>query len=152
MTLLILAGVTKAQTDKVNAAIAFLQKGNLDSAKITIDAAISDSHTAASGQVWYYRGFIYKTVYNKTEKANKQSPARIEALNSFKKSLSLDTSVENIQENINNIKYLATSLYNDAAASLDSVDYKIAIEDFDKFKEYYLLIDPSTANFKTKRH
>ena len=46
--------------------------------------------------------------------------------------MSIDTSKENIQENVKNIKYLATTLYNDAGASLDSIDYKIAISNFEK--------------------
>ena len=102
------------------------------------------------GQAWYIRGFVYKTIYNQNEKANKESKIRMEALISFKKSLSIDTASENVQENIKNIKYLATTLYNDAAASLDTIDYKIAVRNFDIFREYYLLVNPSKENFKQK--
>ena len=45
---------------------------------------------------------------------------------------------------------MATTLYNDAAASLDTIDYKIAVKNFDTFREYYLLVDPSKENFKQK--
>jgi tetratricopeptide (TPR) repeat protein len=148
--LLLVTVVAKAQQDKFTAAYTFLQQGNLDSAKANINIAITNPKTVNDAQTWYLRGFIYKSIYNKTEKGNKLSPSRIEALNSFKKSLSLDTAQGNVQENIKNVKYLATTLYNDAAASLDSIDYKIAVGDFEKFKEYYLLVDTSTANFKQK--
>jgi tetratricopeptide repeat protein len=148
--LLLTAVVSKAQQSRVTAAYTFLNQGNLDSAKANIDAAVLHPDTQADGQAWYIRGFVYKTIYNQNDKANKQSAPRLEALNSFKKSLSIDTAQENVHENIKNIKYLATTLYNDAAASLDTVDYKVAIKNFETFKEYYLLVDPSQDNFKQK--
>lgn len=148
--LLLLAVASNAQQFKVTAAYTFLQQGKLDSAKVCIDAAVAHPETQMDGQAWYIRGFVYKTIYNQNEKANKESKTRIEALISFKKSLSIDTAQENVQENIKNIKYLATTLYNDAAASLDTIDYKIAVRNFDIFREYYLLVNPSKENFKQK--
>lgn len=148
--LLSLAVVSNAQQSAVTAAYTFLQQGKLDEAKSNIDAAVVNPETQADAQAWYIRGFVYKTIYNQTDKANKQSATRLEALISFKKSLGLDNSEENVQENIKNIKYLATTLYNDAAASLDTIDYKIAVKNFDIFKEYYMIVDPSTENFKRK--
>jgi len=148
--LLLLAVFSNAQQSRVTAAHTFLQQGKLDSAKANIDAAVIHPETQADGEAWYIRGFVYKTIYNQNEKANKESSARIEALISFKKSVSIDPSEENLQENIKNIKYLATTLYNDAAASLDTIDYKIAVKNFDIFREYYLLVDSSKENFKQK--
>ena len=148
--LLVLTVFAKAQQGNLIAAQTFLQQGNLDSAKFYIDAAVLHPSTANNAQAWYLKGFIYKTIYNKTEKGNKQSPTRLAALKFFKKSLSIDSSQENTQENTKNIKYLATTLYNDAGASLDSVDYKIAIKNFETFKEYYLLVDPTPANIRQK--
>lgn len=137
-----------AQEDGLKRATDFLQKGNLDSAKIIINQVIADPQNMHNGNIWYFRGFIYKSIYNKYEKADKKSPARLEALKSFKQSFSIDTTAATIQENKKNIKYLATTLYNDAATSLDSMDYKLAIETFEKFKEYYLLIDTFKQNFR----
>jgi hypothetical protein len=148
--LLFLAVSLNAQQSRVTAAYTFLQQGKLDSAKANIDIAILHPETQSDGQAWYVRGFVYKTIYNQNEKSNKQSSSRIEGLISFKKSLIIDTTQENIRENIKNIKYLATTLYNDAAASLDTIDYKIAVKNFDTFREYYLLVDPSKENFKQK--
>ena len=125
--LLLMAVFAKAQQDKVNAAITFLQRSSLDSAKSAIDDAVANPQTSNNGQAWYLRGFVYKSLYNKNEKGNKQSTTRLEALSSFKKSLSIDTSQENVQENIKNIKYLATTLYNDAAACLDSISIIILL-------------------------
>ena len=145
--LLLLAVISNAQQDKVNAAYTFLQQGDLESAKTAINIAVNSPETSNDAQAWYIRGFVYKTIYNKEEKGNRQSPSRLEALSSFRKSFAIDTTEENAQENKKNIKYLATTLYNDAAASLDSIDFKIAVENFEKFREYYLLVDPSQENF-----
>ena len=110
--LLVLTIYAKAQQENLIAAQTFLQQGNLDSAKYCIDAAVLNPATENNAQVWYLKGFIYKTIYNKTEKGNKQSPSRLAALSFFKKSLSIDSSQENTQENIKNIKYLATRKIN----------------------------------------
>ncbi len=148
---LLIAMTSHAQQSKVALAYEYLQKNKYDSAKVTIDAAVLHPDTKNDGQAWYLRGFVYKSIYNINEKSMRQSPSRIVALESFKYSLDIDTSLENKQENIKNIKYLATTLYNDAASSLNVVDYKIAIDNFEKFIQYYSLVDSSPANLKQKR-
>ncbi len=148
--LLLQAVLSVAQQDKIIVAYNFLQQGNLDSAKIIIDKAVVDSESVNDGEAWYLRGFIYKSIYIKSEKGNRQSPCRLEALNSFKRSFLIDTSRENIQKNTQNIKYLSSTLYNDVATSLDSINYKIAIDNFDKFRLFYMLIDTSQTSFRKR--
>ncbi len=144
--LLVAANAVAQVEDDLKRATDFLQSGNLDSAKIVINEMIGESENANNGNIWYFRGFIYKSIYNKYERDDKNSPSRLEALKSFRQSFSIDTSAVTIQESKKNIKYLATTLYNDAAISLDSMDYKLAIEIFGKFKQYYQLIDTSKQN------
>lgn len=146
--LLLMSLLVNAQEDPLRLATSYLQKGELDSAKMLINQVIADPQAAKDGNVWYLRGFIYKSIYNKWEKNDKHSPARLEALKSFKQSFKIDTTRATAQENKKNIKYLATTLYNDAATSLDSMDYKLGIETFEQFREYYLLIDTSQSNIK----
>ena len=141
--LLLVAVISKAQQAKVAAAIDFLQHNNLDSAKANINIAIKNHETSDDAYTWYIRGFVYKAIYNKIDKDNNKSPERIESLNSFKKSLALDVSKEHFTDNIKSIKYLLSTIYNDAADALDPVDYKVAIELFNTYQEYYKLIDPS---------
>lgn len=142
--LLLIASLVNAQEEEpLRVAISHLQKGTLDSAKMVIDQLITDPQAAKDGNVWYYRGFIYKSIYNKWEKKDKHSNSRMEALKAFRQSLALDTVKATIAENKKNIKYLTTTLYNDACTSLDSLDYKSGIETFEQFKEYYTLVDPS---------
>ena len=146
--LIIMSVFANAQMDKVSAAYSLLQKGSLDSAKALIDLAVADTEIVNDGQAWYLKGFIYKEIYKKREITNKQSPIRIEALNAFKRSLFIDTSVANVEENKKNIIYLTTTLYNDAASCLDSINYKIAIDNFEKYKTFYKIIDSTRANIK----
>lgn len=148
--LLLVAIVANAQQERVSAAYTFLQQNNLDSAKANINIAIEDPETATDAQAWYIRGFVYKTIYFKIEKENNQSPARLEALYSFKKSLSLNPDKELFSEDIVNIKNLVKSLHNDAAESLDPFDYKTAIKLFEKSQEYYKIVDPSPAAIQEK--
>lgn len=141
--LLLAAVVANAQHETVAAAYKFLQQNNLESAKANIDAAILNPETANDAEAWYYRGFIYKTIYN--EKKQIKSPARLEALKSFKKSISLDNAKEYFSDNIGSLKYLANTFHNDEAEMLDLEDTETAIELFGKFQECFKAIDPSTA-------
>lgn len=146
--LLLVSCTIHAQDDPLRSATAYLQKGELDSARMLINQVITQPQFQNDGNAWYLRGFIYKSIYNKWEKNDKHSSARLEALKSFEKSFKMDTSRATIQENKKNIKYLATTLYNDAVTSMDSLNYKLAIETFGQFREYYLLIDTSQSNIK----
>lgn len=149
IALLILMSVfANAQEDKNTLAATLLQSGKLDSAKIIIDQAVADTGYVNDGETWYLRGFIYKSIYFKSEKNNKQSPSRLEALNSFKRSLLIDTASDNILKNLQNIKSLSSTLYNDVAKGLDSINYKIAIDNFEKFRQYYSLVDTTKSTFK----
>ncbi len=145
---LLVTPLLKAQDDPLRMAAVYLQNGQLDSAKIVLDQLSGDPSATNNASVWYLRGFVYKTIYNKHEKSNMQSLSRLEALRSFRHSLSMDTSQAGIDENKKNIKYLTTTLYNDASISLDSSDYKLGIETFEQFKQYYILIDTSQNAIK----
>ena len=148
--LLLIAVFVNAQEDKNTQATKLLQRGKLDSAKYFIDLAVADTEYINDGQSWYLRGYIYKTIYKDREKGNIQSPLRIEALSSFKRSLLIDTGYTNVIENKKNIEFLCSTLYNDVVKSLDSINYKIAIDNFDKFRQYWMLIDTSRINFQKK--
>ncbi len=146
--LLLISVFSMAQESRLESAFNFYQNHNLDSAKANIDFVIADPQYANDGQAWLIYAFIYKELYSKKEKGNIQSPLRLIALNSFKKSLQLDTTQENTQQCINGIKYLASTLYNDNALNLNKENYKVAIKNYAIFKEYYFLADASSANVK----
>lgn len=142
-----------AQTEKLVSALKLYQGGNIDSAKIQIDAAANDSQTGKDYYTWYMKGFIYKDIYTKREKQNKQSPARIEALRSLKTSVQLDVNKENLKENAGNIKYLANTFRNDVVDHLNSFDsislsmisanQKIAFANWSYYKDAMTIVDPT---------
>lgn len=135
-----------AQADYVNRANALLQTNETNKARVCIDSCIHNSKYSNDGQAWYIRGYVYKAIYNAKEKGNVQSPARITALESFEKSMKLDASANNTMESKKNIKFLATSLFNDVNKGLDTINYTVALQNFEIFKKYYILSDTSKAN------
>ncbi len=58
-SLLIVFGLSHAQTGKRNSAFNFMKSGNLPKAKVAIDAAIEHSKTMNDAKTWLYRGEIY---------------------------------------------------------------------------------------------
>lgn len=142
LLLIVSALVSHAQNDSLASALKFFQAGNLDNAKAAIEAAVNHPETANDPQAWYLRGFIYKEIYKAREQSDKMSPAREAAFISFKKSFEMDTAKSSRESNIASMKYLASKYFNDAAASLDTVNYRLSIKNFDKYKEVMLVVEP----------
>lgn len=139
--LMLMGGIAFGQRDKLTKALRYYQAGSLDTARMFIDSASVHPETAKDASTWYYRGYIYKDLYNQREKSDKQSPIRLEAVRSFLKQIELDTA-KTLKDNvIKNINYVATTIYNDAATSININEYPIAIGNFDKYKEIIREID-----------
>ncbi|MEO6883733.1 MAG: hypothetical protein ABI199_06890 [Bacteroidia bacterium] len=134
----------KTLSDVVN----YLQTGKIDSAKIVIDGLMKDSANRKDAQANYVNGFVYKEIYKEKEIGNKQSPARVIALQSFETSLRIDTSKENRDNNSSNIHFLASKFFNDAATSLDTIHYQTAIADYLQYKTASRFIDPNFNSSK----
>lgn len=141
----VLGGKVVQGQESLNTAFKMLQRGSLDSAKAVIDKAAVDTVTGKQAQTWYLRGFIYKEIYKSRESDNVKSPARVEAVNSMKKSLELDTSKANRDANIPTLKYFASKYYNDAVTTMDTSQYKMAIESYEKYKGLMTIVDPTMS-------
>jgi tetratricopeptide (TPR) repeat protein len=131
-----------AQKKMVMEALKALQTEDLVNAKAYIDSAIVHPETKDSSSTWYYRGFIYKKVYNNQEKSNKQSIARDIAIESFKKFFELDRKSELYETAFKSTKYLASTYYNDAATSLNPTGHELAIKNFEKHRNTTKIIEP----------
>jgi hypothetical protein len=142
LLLALIAGPVLAQNTAISNAIALQQAGKLEEAKLAIDSATVHPVTANDAYTWYVRGFIYKSLAQRTETGKHLIDIRLESLRSFKKSNELDKG-ENKEQNDKNIKFLATSFYNEAVSSLDTVYYNLAIQCFNLYKENIVLIDPA---------
>jgi len=147
---LLLAGKNVfAQNDSVAKAVLLLQDENMPAdmrvkqALEVIDRAITNPQSAKSAYAWYVRGFVYKDWYKTFESQNKKSKTRLDAVTYLKKALGLDTTNEYAASIKQTLKYLGSTFYNDAGASLDMTNYPTAIEDYEKFKECMLIVEPN---------
>ena len=148
--LLAMAGKTSfAQSDSVAKAVILLQDQGIPhdvavkQALEIIDRAIADPKSAKSAYAWYVRGYVYKEWYKTFEPQNKKSKTRIDAVAHLKKALELDTTKEYTTDIKKTLKYLGSTFYNDAGSSLDMTNYSIAIEDYEKAKECFLIAEPN---------
>ena len=155
LSLMALSSIGFAQRDSVNKATSTLQDQSLPSElRITkaleiIDKAIMSPDCINYGYAWYARGFIYKEHYKKFESQNKKSKTRLDAVEYLKRAyelLSKDTSASANDFRTSTkqtLKYLGSTFYNDAGFLLDTVNYKTAIENYEKFKECILIAEPN---------
>lgn len=135
--------------DNLSLSLFYMQKNELDSAKKYIDLAVNDEDLNSTAKMWYYRGFIYKDIYKANEKSIKQSPARLTSIEAFKKMKEYDVEGEFSEGSAKILKYLSSTLYNDAVRSLDPENYKIAISNFDLYKSTMRQSNP-TFDFKSQ--
>lgn len=129
--------------DDISISLFYFQKTELDSAKKYIDKAILDDQLNTTTRAWYYRGIIYKDLYKKRDKTNKQSLLRLESIKSFKKVIQLNLEKESIESSKKSMNYLASTLYNDAARMLNIANYEGAQENYLRYRETMLIVDPS---------
>lgn len=102
------------------------RSGELQQAKLLIDSALTSELYAAENITWYLKGFIYKDLY----KANQGSPSAEElrrfSLAAFKQLLRGDTLGKYEEDTRQNIKFLATTYYNDAMGLIEQYQFKKA--------------------------
>ncbi|CAN5807109.1 hypothetical protein BH11BAC7_BH11BAC7_12810 [soil metagenome] len=132
-----------------NAALLFVQSGELDSAKKEVDLHMKEPGAQKSADSWYLQGVIYKEMYKKYENNNSLSPYRTKAFEAFKISLTLDTIPEHQRTVRDNIRYIALRYYNDAVATLDTARYATSVTCYQNYREAVLLADPG-INIKEK--
>lgn len=134
LVLLLSAGIMNAQLDKLRGAFVHTQAGNLDSARILIDAACKHPETMNDGQTWYVKAFIYKEIFKKAKPENRDLSIANEAFEAGKKSIVLDTTAESKQNNLSIIKSETAIVNNTFGETLDTINYKKSIECIDQQK------------------
>lgn len=151
LLILICSPVVNAQSSTIHydAALNYMQKNNVDSAKIEIDLQMQNVDVQLDPENWYLEGFIYKELYKKYENENFNSPYRAKSLNSFKKSLKLDTVIARTKTTKELIRYLAGRFYNDAVLTLDSSNYLTSILCYEQYRDAALVLD-SILDIKKK--
>ena len=132
----------KAQPNLRAAAHHYLTNGELDKAKQAIDKVCEHELTMNDAETWYLRSFIYKDVYTKKESADLYSPARIVSIESAKKAIDLDSERKYSDLCKELIKYLASSIFDDASNALNKGNYKFAIKSYEQYLEYIKIPEP----------
>ena len=135
--------------DDLSIALFYMQKSELDSAKKYIDLSAIEENLGSTAKTWYYRGFIYKELYKAQEKNNKISPLRLTSIESFKKMLTLKGKDEFQESTFKILEYLSNTLYNDAARTLDTENYKSSISNYSLFRNTMQIANPN-ADLKSR--
>lgn len=133
-SLLIVFGLSHAQTGKRNSAFNFMKSGNLLKAKVAIDAAIEHSKTKNDAKTWLYRGEIYLEISRSPLadliKISHEDAAKI-GYEALLKAQELDTDNEFTEDIKTYLGVSAEAYFNVAVAKYNEKDYLPAGDYFD---------------------
>jgi tetratricopeptide (TPR) repeat protein len=144
ISLLFLFAIQAFGQNKVSNALYSLKNNELEKAKELIDAATIDTVFIDLAHTWYYKGHIYKGLFQRDEVDSIESPKRKEAIDAFKKCMELEPEGQYFESSRKGIKYLATTIYNQAAASFGEDSYVYAIKTYEYYKEVMRYAYPDT--------
>jgi hypothetical protein len=133
---LVLATLASAQgaPSKATMAAKLCQDKKLDEALFIIEQAINDPSENQEAYTWYVKGFVCKEIYKSNESTSRFSPKRLQALEAFLHSASLqNNSLESAHAPL---KYLLTTMYNDAIMSASSFELSNEMESDSLFAQY----------------
>jgi len=131
-----------AQQIFLDSAVYYYQNSKLPEAKAQIEKAVNDAQTINNPYAWYFRGVIYKEIYKQNRPADSLLTLRIEAANSFTKSIELDTNKEYEAENLKNLRFLGVTFFNDANLKLKEQKFELSQKCFNLYKPTMKLADP----------
>lgn len=139
-----------AQVDKLDRARQLLQAKDADNAILAIDSVVVHPDTKNDYVAWTTRAFIYFEKYKRSERLKLYSPLRDTVVSSLRKSMKLKPDADYATNNKKLITTIASGYYNLAKTLLqDSLDDVRALRAYSKFKEIYVLGEPS-ANMVPK--
>lgn len=141
---------TKSEKQVFDEMVKQFNGGRIDSAYVLADAAVRIPELQNNSRFWFYCGLIYKEAYKKYEKNNPQSPGREKSSQTFQKALSLETDVDIINDIKKNLKFIASTYYNDAVRLLKGGKSGIPMSVF-AFDEYIELMKIADEKFDSKQ-
>ncbi len=133
----------RAQLDPVSLALRAYQRKELTKAQELIDTAITDDKFNTTARAWLFRGFIYKDLYKNDRVSPEGQSQRANAIESFQRTLKIDTAKEFKDDCIQSLKFLSSTLFNDAATALDENEFETAQSYYDDYKGLTLAISPN---------
>ncbi len=140
-----------AGKDVLKLIVKHFNQGNLDSASVIAEENINNPKLKNNSQFWFYTGLINKEMFKKYEKGKANSLHREKASQSFQKSLGLETEQDLIADINKNLKYIASTYYNDALRLIKEgkASVPMSINLFNEYIDLMKLIDEN-YNFKQK--
>lgn len=135
----------RAQLDPVSLALRAYQNGDLPKAKELIEIAVDDEKFNGITKTWYFRGYIYKDLFKAAKDSKNAQQAfseRETAIASYLKAIELEPQGELVEDCHNSLKYLSSTLYNDAAFALDTNNFETAQQLFDEYKRIMKITNP----------
>lgn len=150
LLMVLAAGILIAQPEQTLQAYREYQQQNYQRAAELIDEAISIEEGKKDAMTWHIRGFIYKDIFNNVDQKGHSAQSRETAIDAFGKALEYDQSGEFRENNIKSLRYLGSSLYNDAVLIMRDLD-KRTIDDSEKYyKRYKEVMSSVDKTFDTK--
>ncbi len=136
------SSISFAQKSQVVSAWNYLNNGELDKAKTSINTATNDEVTKIMAKTWYYRGNIYLAIYNDTtRKPAKEFADLTEAYNSYKKAKEFDTKGEFTIDMMNPWLEVAYYTFNEAVIPYNAKNYQLAYDNFMRVSEIYGIVN-----------
>lgn len=133
-----------AQADRLGEANKKYQDGDLVGARAILDQLVKEPDLADHPEVWVLRGFVYKDLYKSTLDMEAASVLRDEALASLYTGFKADIDKQYASSSLPAYDFLTSTLFNDAAQALNTMDEAHAIALFQKYKDAVLRIAPQT--------
>ena len=128
----------------------YYKEKKYNKAKLMLDSVLSACPNQKDNPYyWYLSGFIHFDIFKYVDNRSPISKARTVAIESFKKSLSLDKKEQYIDNNTTVLDYLSNSYYNDAVLYVDTIHYKESEVYFNMYKSLKRFIHPD-YNFDKK--
>ncbi|TVR39314.1 MAG: hypothetical protein EA392_06850 [Cryomorphaceae bacterium] len=149
---LLTAPLVQAQpATTIQAYEAYQQKDYARAASL-IDAAVVSEEGKEEAMSWHIRGFVYKDLFNEAKNDALRHSHREKAIESYKRSMELDAGNAYEENNLKSLRYLASSLYNDAVVVMRELDPKTihrSEELYAAYKDLQRAIEPS-FNFEER--
>jgi len=135
-----------AQVDKLNRAQHLYEVKDIDNAVGCIDSIVRHPETKNDYTLWSLRAFIYFEKYKRGDRQKLNSPLRDSVVASVRKSMKLKPDANYVTQNKKLITTIASGYYNLAKNLLqDSIDDVKSLKAYNKYKEVFLLGDPTAV-------
>lgn len=125
-----------AQNQKVQSAILYNRHGELDKALAAIEEAVNNPKTSESAKAWYYRGEIYLGIFGSEAYASLSKDPLASALESYVRSLKLDTKNDFAEDSRRKIASAKANIYNRGVEAYMKKELVKALGDFETLLSY----------------